>query len=844
MTGVRITSLPAANAVVETDILPVVQGSGPSRITRRTTVAAVVDLAVQGASGFAVGTEIVATGGTYTLVAADRGLTRIWDDSAGLTVIVPDDLPAGFQVALTQAGAGGITVQGAGGVTIAHYLDHNGTAGPGATIVLLQGLDAETYSLGGNTGFAVALDPPVVENAEATADENAALGTIVATMAAQRAAGAVTWAITAGNTGGRFAIGAATGIVTVAATLAAGDYSLTVSATNGAGSDTATLAVAVVDAGYEPIDGGAGAWFQPRRAATRAIIDPLGDGSQAYAYILDAEQRGPQLYAASDPFAYPRPTLVEAGAFNGLDTASFTATTARLIGNQAVTDVFQNRAALSVEMVVSPASLSAASDLLTQRISGVTTLFAVSLLTGGQVQVSSRRTATDTLRTVATETVMRLDGRHYLYVGINYGTGLITVQIDDVVETFAGTWTAGTGSSPSGMTGVLTVGGLTNIAAMRMAELALYPALRDLGQRTANRAFLLATYDLNGTSVPGVPTEAPSLLDGAIEIDDGYLAGRFVQRIRVDNYIASGATTYAITSGNTGGDFAIDDETGDLTVVNDMDHTVTASYSLVITATNALGSDTGTFAITVSAAGYNPALWGARFWGEFGNDAVRTVIDQSGTPAISELRDIAGSSATFEILGANPGPTLVSQWDGQDVATFTATNALLSGNTGMKAITRNASRVAAEMALSVVSVAATRDVLRFVAGGITRWKVDVLSTGQLRVTAIRINGEATRSYTTTMTITTGARNYLFVAVDWTDGTVTVQLNGTTETSTLVWDNGYGQTSDSAATEVRLGRSTVVSSIVVAELAIYQDTHPNAAERAINRGVLQAKYTLA
>ena len=72
----------------------------------------------------------------------------------------------------------------------------------------------------------------------------------------------------------------------------------------------------------------------------------------------------------------------------------------------------------------------------------------------------------------------------------------------------------------------------------------------------------------------------------------------------------------------------------------------------------------------------------------------------------------------------------------------------------------------------------------------------------------------------------------------------MQLNGTTETSTLVWDNGYGQTSDSAATEVRLGRSTVVSSIVVAELAIYQDTHPNAAERAINRGVLQAKYTLA
>jgi hypothetical protein len=844
MSGVRISALPAANAVEGTDLLPVVQGTGPVKTARRVAVAAVVEMAVEAASGFAVPVEITTTPGqARTLTAADHGYTLIWDDDAALPVIVPDDLPEGFQVTLTQLGDGQALVDPASGVTVTNRLGHNGTAGPGASIVLMQGLDATTYTLGGDTGFATETEAPVIQaNVSVVVDTSDPAGTPAPAFTVQRAAGQVSWTMT----GTDWVIDLTTGVPSTADTLPAGTYEETVTASNLHGDDTALFTAEVIEAGYDPIGAGAVAWFQPRRAATRGIIDPIGDGSQAYAYILDAEERGPQLYAASDPYAYPRPTLVDAGQFNGLDTASFTDVTSRLVGNALLIDVMENVTGLGIEMVISPGSLAALSSVLTQRITGILTLFGIDITTDGQITVTTRRQQTDSARTETTAVGLRTGGRHYLYVGINYGTGLITVQIDDVVETFAGTWTGGTGSTPASMTGAFTLGALGGIAAWRIAELAIYPNVVTLETRTANRALLLPVYDLAGTSVPGVPTAEPIVSPVDLAIDDSYLAGRQVWRMQVDNIAEAGAVTWTIESGNGDGYFAIDDETGWISAALDMDSGSDPAFTLVVRGTNSLGYDEADVTIAVGAAVYNPGAWDALFWSQAHNDAVRTVVDQSGTPSISSLLDMQGSDADLYAGGGSfLNPTLVTTWNSLDVMRFSGSNVILAGDARVRDVLAGSSLVACEMAVAFIALGATRDVVRWSNSSVstTRFKVDLLSSGALRVTCARLDTDTSRTFTTTATVTAGAKNYLFASVDFTDGEIVVQINGTTETTTVSFDGGFGVSDADRPASFRMGYYTAAPSMDVAELAFYRDTAPNAAERVINREALTATYGL-
>jgi hypothetical protein len=54
----------------------------------------------------------------YTLLPEDNGRVLDVTSATALTITVPNTLPVGFQVSITQAGAGQVTITGGGGMTV------------------------------------------------------------------------------------------------------------------------------------------------------------------------------------------------------------------------------------------------------------------------------------------------------------------------------------------------------------------------------------------------------------------------------------------------------------------------------------------------------------------------------------------------------------------------------------------------------------------------------------------------------------------------------------------------------------------------------------------------------
>lgn len=78
------------------------------------------------AGGFQV---VTVTGTTYTLSAADLGVMLDFTSNSAITLTVPNTLAVGFQVSITQAGTGQITIAGSGGMVVNNRWNGNRTSG-------------------------------------------------------------------------------------------------------------------------------------------------------------------------------------------------------------------------------------------------------------------------------------------------------------------------------------------------------------------------------------------------------------------------------------------------------------------------------------------------------------------------------------------------------------------------------------------------------------------------------------------------------------------------------------------------------------------------------------------
>lgn len=83
-----------------------------------------------------VGSIVRITGTTYTLSANDNGRILDFTANSNITLSIPNTLPVGFQVSITQAGTGQITLFGTGGMVISNRWGGTRSAGQWSKIGL------------------------------------------------------------------------------------------------------------------------------------------------------------------------------------------------------------------------------------------------------------------------------------------------------------------------------------------------------------------------------------------------------------------------------------------------------------------------------------------------------------------------------------------------------------------------------------------------------------------------------------------------------------------------------------------------------------------------------------
>ena len=171
--------------------------------------------------------------------------------------------------------------------------------------------------------------------------------------------------------------------------------------------------------------------------------------------------------------------------------------------------------------------------------------------------------------------------------------------------------------------------------------------------------------------------------DAALEAD----VGTVTATVR-----ANGAVSYAISAGDENGAFAIDDETGELTVAAALDYGTTASYALTVTASHGVSTTTVPVAITITAP--TPTFAEASYAFGVAEDAA------AGTAAGTVAATVVGSSAiahtitagntddAFAIAQASGQLTVAAALDAETVATYTLTvQASVGGGDDVKTAT-------------------------------------------------------------------------------------------------------------------------------------------------------------
>ncbi|MCY3913922.1 MAG: cadherin domain-containing protein [Chloroflexi bacterium] len=140
---------------------------------------------------------------------------------------------------------------------------------------------------------------------------------------------------------------------------------------------------------------------------------------------------------------------------------------------------------------------------------------------------------------------------------------------------------------------------------------------------------------------------------------------------------ANGAVSYAITAGDENGAFAIDDETGELTVASALDYGTTASYALTVTASHGVSTTTVPVAVTITAP--TPVFAKASYaFGVAEDAAVGTAVGTVaatvvGSSAIAHTITAGNTGDAFAIAGAGGQLSVAAALDAETAATYTLT---------------------------------------------------------------------------------------------------------------------------------------------------------------------------
>ena len=176
---------------------------------------------------------------------------------------------------------------------------------------------------------------------------------------------------------------------------------------------------------------------------------------------------------------------------------------------------------------------------------------------------------------------------------------------------------------------------------------------------------LTADVALNVTVVN--ENDAPVAIDSSSSLAENATIGAAVATVSASDVDAGDSLSYAITAGNTGNAFAIDNS-GNITTATGLDFETTAGYSLTVTVTDS-GALTDTATVPVTVTNVNEAIVANDNSGTLAEDA--TVGSAVATVTTSDPD--AGDSVSFAITGGNTGNAFAIDTNG-NITTATGLN--------------------------------------------------------------------------------------------------------------------------------------------------------------------------
>jgi Ca2+-binding RTX toxin-like protein len=481
-----------------------------------------------------------------------------------------------------------------------------------------------TIAIGDVNEFAVSA-PIDADSAANAVGENVAIGTVVGVTAASTdgdaTASAVTYSLTS-NPGGLFAIDASTGEITVAAAIdremagASVDIEVTASSADGSSAAT-TFTIAIGDVDEFDVTAPTDAEVAPNTVDENAAIGAVV-GVTAQSADADATTNAVTYSLSSNP-----------GGLFAIDANTGVVTVAAAIDREALS------ASVDIQVTASSADGSSAASTFTIAIGDVNE-FAVS------APIDADSAANAVGENVAIGTVV----------------GVTAASTDGDATASAVTYSLT--SNPGGLFAIDASTGEITVAAaidreMAGASVDIEVTASSADGSSAATTFTIAIGDVDEFDVTA-PTDAdvtPNTVNENAAI--GAVVG--VTALAVDGDATSSAVTYSLTS-NPGGIFAIDANTGVVTVASVIDReALSASVDIEVTASSADGSSAAsTFTIAigdVNEFGLSaPADTDAASNGVMENAAIGTAV---GVTALSSGDADATAGPVVYSLSSNPG---------------------------------------------------------------------------------------------------------------------------------------------------------------------------------------------
>ena len=542
---------------------------------------------------------------------------------------------------------------------------------------------------------------------------------------------------------------------------ATASYDLVVQATDGTTPDTETISITITDVAPTVTDTAANLAEDASASDAVATVSTTGDTTGLTRSIASGNDDGVFAIGASTGAI----TVADTTNLDRETTASYDlvvqATDGTTPDTETITITITDVAPTVTDTAASLAETASASDaVVTVSTTGDTTSLTWSIASGNDDGVFAIGASTGAI-TVADTT--NLDGEttasYDLVVratdGTTPDTETITITITDVAPTVTDT----AASSAEGRRPPATPWSQSRRPAIRPASpwsMRLGQRRRRVRHRRLNRRHhrgrhdqprqeATASYDLvvratDGTT-PDTETITITIADVAPTVTD--TAANLVETASASDAVVTVTTTgdttgltWSIASGNDDGVFAIGASTGAITVADttNLDREATASYDLVVRATDGTTPDTETITITITDVAPTVADTAANLAEDASaSDAVVTVTTTGDTTSLTWSMASGNDDGVFAI-GASTGAITVADTTNLDYETTASYDLVVRATDGTTPDTETITITVTDVALTVTDTSANLAETAAVSATV----VDVDNTGDDDISPLRM----------------------------------------------------------------------------------------------------------